>query len=238
MKIFRYLKTVRKEINIIVGVFFVIWMIKVFWLNSIPAPFSCFPRLGDLVEKLCASIISSYVFYFFVVHWKAEEDKEAVNPYVSIEVKHIISLCLGQLHEFSKVSGVDLTLDNLEKTSVEVAFEKIKPHDYSSTMFGFPPNLQRYNWLQYMGHYANRTRKTIDKLFQKITFLDSKLVQHLAGIHDCTHFGVVQNLVTEHAVFTNSELTAWANEFFNYCVLIKKLDEYEKTKLAKYSKRK
>lgn len=124
-KIWRNLKSVRKEINCIVLLAFFIWIIKVFYLNSISAPFDFFPKFGDLFEKLCASIISSYIFYFIVVHWKCEQDKEIVNPYILKKVQQIIDECTNQLNDFTAhTNGASLVLENLNEADIKAELKK------------------------------------------------------------------------------------------------------------------
>ena len=218
-------------------------MIKVFLLNSIPAHFDFFPKLGDLFEKLCASIISSYVFYFFVVHWKAEQDKETVYPYILKKVQQITDECITQLSEFTKASSVDLVLESLEKTGVEIAFKQINPNSNAPLILGYSLNSPKANWVQYMDHHNNRTKNTVDELLKKITLLDTEIVSCLAEIENCGHFYFIKtilDLYNTQRVLSNvngcADMSGYAELFFEYCVFIKKLNKLKNSKLVKYSK--
>lgn len=227
-----YLKTVRREINLLVIAALLLLLLKVLWLNSIPQLFHWGAELGEIVDRLCASILSSYLFFLIVVHLKSEKDKEAVNPYVSSRVRQIVGDCQALLTEFSKVSAIELNLDRLESKDIENAFKKIDPKGQAPLILGF--NGPVANWLQLMIFRRIRTAESIEKLFRKITFLDSQLVQHLANIDDCTHFSFIQQFSGIAFPFTNATLEVWAGPFFDYCVLVRNLNEYEKSKLAIY----
>lgn len=228
----RYLMTVRREINALVIASVLLLALKVLWLNAIPELFHGGAVLGEIVDRLCASILSSYLFFLIVVHLKSEKDKQAVNPYVSSRVQRIVGDCLAQLSAFQKESGVELSLEKLTKENVETAFKLINPRGQAPLILGFGG--QYANWLQFMDYHRTRTIQVIEKLFRKITFLDSQLVQHLANIDDCSHFSSIQFLSGAAMPFNNTTLEAWASPFFDYCVLARKLDDYEKAKLAIY----
>jgi hypothetical protein len=228
----RYLITVRREINVLVIASLFLLAIKILWLNTIPELFHGSAALGEIVDRLCASILSSYLFFLIVVHLKSERDKETVNPYISSRVQRIVGDCISQLSAFQKVSGVELDLEKLTKENIEAAFRQIDPKGQAPLILGFTG--QHANWLQFMDYYRTRTTQEIEKLFQKITFLDSQLVQHLANIDDSTHFSSVQLLSRVAMPVNNATLEVWASTFYDYCILARKLDEYEKTKLSVY----
>ncbi len=60
------------------------------WLSSIPEIFPWGNEFGKVYFKICISIISSYVFYFIVVHIKAVRDKRNINVFVEKEIKLIM----------------------------------------------------------------------------------------------------------------------------------------------------
>lgn len=243
-KTLRYHKSIRKEIKIVVGFFLIAWMIKVFLLNSIPAPFDFFPKLGDLFEKLCASIISSYVFYFFVVHWKAEQDKEIVNSYVLKKVQQIIDECTNQLNDFTThTNGVGLVLENLNEADIKAELKKIHQNSNAPLILGYSLNSPNANWVQYMDYHNNRTKNTVDELLKKITLLDAEIVSCLAEIENCGHFYFTKTMldvcVAKGALPTINgcfDMSEYAPSFFAYCVFIQKLNQLKNSKLAKYSK--
>jgi len=227
----KYLNTVRKEINVLVAISLLILLLKILWLNRIPAIFSFASEAGEVVDRLCASIISSYLFFMIVVHFKSEKDKESINPYVLIYVNRIVNECISQLNAFQKASNISLNLDDLTLELVKSVFAKIHPRNESPLIIGY--GSPKADWLQFLAHSQFRTARMIEKLFIKITFLDPQLVRYLSDIDDCSHFNVIQSSAT--LPVSNATLEAWADSFFEYCLLISKLDKHAKKKLALYS---
>ncbi len=90
MKFIRYFTSMRPIINIILLCAVASIVIMEVWLNSIPEIVSWGNEFGKVYFKICISIISSYVFYFIVVHIKSVQDKENINIFVEKEIKSII----------------------------------------------------------------------------------------------------------------------------------------------------
>lgn len=230
-KALRYHESVRKEIKIVVGFFFVAWVIKVFLLNSMPAHFDFFLKIGDLFEKLCASIISSYVFYFFVVHWKAENDKEILADYVAHKTKLIVSVCLQQLLNFENHPKPKqseeriLKLETIDKSKINNQFEKMNPLSEAPLAIGFSneKKLIMANWVQYIASCNEKTQRYIDILFKRITVLDSELIELLSSIEDSIEFSMLKHT---NSINNDENLTILTEPFFDYCKNIKRLDEY------------
>ena len=228
----RYLLTVRREINVLVALALGILLLKVFWLNTVPEWFSWGAEIGEIIDRLCASILSSYLFFLIVVHLKSEKDKENLNPYVFSRVQRIVGDCTSQLSDFQNASGISLSLDNLQRQEVETAFRGIGPNAQAPLILGFRGNYA--NWLQYMNYHRTRTIQVIEKLYRKITFLDSRLVQNLADLDDCSHFGSIEFLAGNSIPVNNTNLEAWASSFYDYCVIVRRLNEYANEKLSIY----
>lgn len=230
IKLIRYLRTIRKEINILTTIALVVLTVKLLYLNFVEEIVPWGSQVGDVIEKLCISIVSSYIFYLIVVHLKTEKDKENVIPYVTERVNRIVGDCSSQLSVLQRASDINLVLDDLTGEQVETAFQKIDPRSQAPLRF-FETGTNA-NWIQFMDYHRTRTTQEIERLLRKITFLDSELVQVLAELEVCTHFSTLA--FTVNLPFKNTDMTAWAISFFDYCILIKRLDKYAKTKLANY----
>ena len=242
MKILSYFKTVPKEVNKIVIVAFSMWVIKVFVLNQIPAPLYFFYQFGELFEKLCSSVISSYIFYVFVTHWTAAKSKATIYPYVSKQVEFLVSECSAQIDDFNKaVSGNKLSFENLQIADLKAVLKQIQPTNNSPLLLNFDPTICA-SWIEYMAYHNNRTKKTVDKLLQKINLLDADTVKHLSEIEDCSHLAIVDDMCKIYRQKRTippfngcSDMSGYAEYFFSYYEIVKKFSELEKTKLTKYS---
>ena len=90
MKFLKYIASVRPAINAIFLGAVVSIIVMEGWLNSIPEIVSWGSKFGEVYFKICLSIISSYVFYFIVVHIKTVQDKENIGQFVSGKVRNVI----------------------------------------------------------------------------------------------------------------------------------------------------
>lgn len=242
MKILSYLNTVPKEVNNIVIVAFSMWAIKVFFLNQIPAPLYFFYQFGELFEKLCSSVISSYIFYVFVTHWTAAKSKATIYPYVSEQVKLLVSECNAQIDDFNKaVNGNKLSFENLQLADLNAVLKQIQPNSNAPLLLNFSLN-SNANWIEYMAFHNDRTKETIERLLKKINLLDADTVKFLSEIEDCCHFKLINTILSVYyqqktipQLGSCSDMSVYAESFFSYYEIIKKFRELEKTKLSKYS---
>ena len=90
--IIRYIASILPNKSIIA--IFLVAVVSIFvmeiYLNSIPEIFPWGSEFGEVYFKICISIISSYIFYFIVVHIKTLQDKKNINVFVEKEINLII----------------------------------------------------------------------------------------------------------------------------------------------------
>lgn len=135
-----------------------------------------------------------------------------------------------QIQELKKEVNSTISDDYLSKEQIEDVFNMIDPKNNAPLLLG---QFGSYaNWIQYMSYHKDRTQKLIQKVFIKMPFLDSKLVQLLAEIDDCTHFRHIES--TLNLKFANNNMSAWAGSFYEYSIKCKELEEYNEKNLSKY----
>ena len=187
-------------------------------------------EFGAVFYKLCLSIMASYLFYFIVVHLKSQSDKENINAFVASKSYRVVGEYKSQLGAIKKESRSNIESEYPTKSEIVDMFKSVNPKGEAPLLLG-----QRgghANWIQYMAFHNQRTQDLIKKVFVKMPFLDSKLVRLLAEIDDCTHFSVIDTIISFH--FNNTDLSAWAGAFYDYSVLCKGLQEYNERKLSDY----
>ena len=81
-KIFLAIITVNKEATWLTLISLLILLIKIFIFNSYPSIFNGAYAFGLIVESILVSVLASYVFYFFVVHFKEHSDRLFIHPYI------------------------------------------------------------------------------------------------------------------------------------------------------------
>ena len=73
---------VRKELNIFLGISVVAVVSIGVLLRDIPEIIPKGAEIGEVFYRLSLSYIASYIFYFVVVHLKAEKDKKNISAYI------------------------------------------------------------------------------------------------------------------------------------------------------------
>ncbi len=179
-------------------------------------------EFGRIYYTLCISMMASYVFYFIVVHLKEQADKENINAFVKNKVLGIINEHKSLINELKKAANCHSEETYLHKGQVEEVFRAINPKGKAPLLLG--QSGQHANWMFYLKYHNERVQKSIQKIFVKMTFLDSRLVAILADIDDCHHFNAIEAMAGMQ--FSNNDLHAWANMFYQYSLLINQLEDY------------
>jgi hypothetical protein len=217
----RFFRTIPKGLNLLAFASLAVLLLKVFMFNHIREPVRGFFELGVVFEGLLASIFASYVFYLIVVHIREVRDQAVISPHITKWAERVVGDCRSQLIDFTKASGIDLTLDALTKDTATAALSKIDPHANAALVFA----LNHYaNWLQYWDYHRTRSKDYIAKIMAQLTFLDAQLVALLTAIDDSSHFFAVQTVARTQ--IRNTDMSAFASSFYDYCVACRDLGIY------------
>lgn len=233
MTILKLIKSIRKDLGFLfVGALAVICVID-FWLIDLPDIFKGGFKLGQIVYKLCMSYISAFIFYFLVVHIKQQKDKQNLYTYIDKKVAVILSDAKSLIDEMSKKSGLPFSNRYPSSDELQRISNLIDPHSEAPLFLGY--NTNRYaNWIQYFANSSIRSKEAIQKIFQKMPFLETELINILANIEDSTHFWIWEKIIPT----MNSHNLQFANTgqeiFSKYFELIQQLEVYSDIKLSKY----
>nr|WP_299486119.1 hypothetical protein [uncultured Allomuricauda sp.] len=230
-KYWRYLISVRTELIVLFIVALLTIILIEFWLIEIPEKFNGGAKFGVIVNRLCISYISAFIFYFLVVHLKTQKDKENLYSYISGKVRGILN-CSEQLidkmidHSKTKIKGKYPTDSELKDIC-----RSINPHSNAPLILGKASNYA--NWIQLMLYYKQRSNKATEKVFLKINFLDSDLVILLAKIDDCSHFQSIE-FFSKNMPLGNTDFLAFQPDMLKYFELINELNIYYQRRLINY----
>ena len=167
-------------------------------------------------------MLASYVFYFFVVHFKEHSDRLFIHPYIEKHAIRPVGDCINQLREIEKIVGTPMPLEKIDKLRIKSAFEKINPHSNAPLILS--PSSIYANWFQYFDYNRNRTRNSINRVFVQLIYVDAKLLSLLSAIDECSHFSSLD--ITLSNVVKNQDMSAWASTFTDYCKLCNELNNY------------
>lgn len=220
--------TLRKDITLLFFICIITIICIDFWLIEVIEFFNCGYKIGLIVEKLCLSYISAFIFYFLVVHIKTQKEKANIHNYIRAKVYTVINCCVLSLKELSKASNVSLSEKYPTEEELNLIFKSINPNSKAPLMLS---NKQGdfANWIEYFEYYRQRSKSATEKIFLKMPFLDTKLVNLLAKIDDCTHFYSIKTGVNIR--FSNTDLASWQSSFLDYIKLIIELEIYADKKL-------
>ncbi len=77
-------RKVRRELNLLLGLAFVVYLITEFWLRRLP-PFMGWAdahRVADLTSNLCLAYVGSWIFFFVADHFDKVEGAETMSTYI------------------------------------------------------------------------------------------------------------------------------------------------------------
>lgn len=218
----KYFLTINRTINCLFIFSLASIILKILYLDHIPELFKPGHEFGEIYSRLCLSYISSYIFYFVVVHVKKEKDKENINKFINPKIRTAYSQWKPQLMDICKAVGEDMPSDLPEKAFIIEVFSKIDPNSQAPLIKDTQGNYA--NWIEYFFYYKNRVDKFISVVTDKMPFLDSELVRLLSELSECEHFKMVEASVAP--AFRNKDLSAWASGFHKYCVKSYDLEIY------------
>ena len=227
----KLIKSIRKDLGFLfIGALLTVCIID-FWLSDIPELFSGGYKLGQIIYKLCMSYISAFIFYFLVVHIKQQKDKENLYLYVSKKVHIINSSASGLISAISKASNITLIEKFPSKEELDIICKLINPNTNAPLILG--PRDNYANWIQYFNYSKKRSNDATEKVFRKMPFLETELVNILARIEDNDFFTVLPHFTYDRPI-GNQDITVFKQCLFSYFELIKELEKYAEKKLFKY----
>ncbi len=228
MKIHKNIKSLRKDLVLIFILSFVIIIIIDFWLMNVPEIIPIGAELGNIIYRLSFAYITSFIFYFLVVHIKNEKDKENLKPFTKRNVQGIISI--GKSINLNLTNKSDfLSLDELKEICSKTP-PKISNLPYS--VAGLPNiSFDFHTWFQYIDYCRLNSWEWSNYLFQKSNVLDSELSAILLEIEGCGLFEISNKL--KNSVSKEENIILLHNFFFHYFSSIIKLENYYNQKLIK-----
>ncbi len=227
-----FIKTLRKDLSFLFILSIVTVCLIDFYLVSIPQIFYGGKVLGTIIEKLCLSYISAFIFYFLVVHIKQQNDKKNIYKYVAL--KSIAIIGYGQIigRELSESAGVKMKNYYPDKNEILQICSRINP--YSESPLYLNLSGQKANWFQHFENYRRQSIETIQEIYAKMPFLDTRLVKHLSTIENSDFFSITKAIAPIPIQFKNENLLNFWQTIFNYLNDVKSFEEYYNSNIKHY----
>lgn len=179
--------------------------------------------LGEITFDISLAILSSFIFYFFVVHIKEYRDKKIVLRIVNNKILNLITArnyIFNQLKEASKVSS---ETDETTERYINSIFKAINPNDKSPLIFN--EMLDQHNWLQFINYYLSQSLNIITDIYQFMPYLESDLLNILYKIEESKFISHLRTF-NGYADYTYPDLTPFSKSFYDYSNLIAELNIY------------
>lgn len=227
--IYKYFRSVRIELKIILAISFSIYLLIELVLRNFPPLFSNASSMADLISNLCASYISAFIFYFVVVHAKSEKDKENIYEYIGHEVYSIITnghLFIQPLMQLSDPKarfyypsseelGLLLSSVNKYDTNAPISFE----------------NGEKGNWIDWFEFLKRGILENINEILAFNHMSDSELIKLIQRIKNCMFFTQYNLLYEDGFGITLSVLHTQIHYFLNN---LQQLEDYADEHLKEY----
>ena len=179
-------------------------------------------ELYSVLYRLSLSIISSYVFYFIVVHIKSQRDKKNIHRVIDSYINRILTDYRFQKNGISRSVDFEFSDEFPKLEEIKECFSQVLPYGEAPL---YNPQLGRsVTWLDCFYSLRNKSCEAIEKILRKSDYIDSKLVSILDDIENNNHFAFSK--VMPNLPHRNESLENWAEGFLDYTEKVKKLHEY------------
>lgn len=233
ISIFKYIITLRKDLASL----FILSVLTVslidLWLININQLFSIGHTLGVVVEKLCLSYVSAFIFYFLVVHIKQQNDRENIYSYIAIKSNLLIAY--GQVigRDLANASNVKLKNYYPDREELLEICSKISPYSEAPLLVNFTTG-QKATWFQHFENYRLKSMETIQEIYAKMPFLDTQLVRHLSEIEESQFFALSKAVSQFPLQFKNDSLSNFYSTIMDHIVIVQNFEEYYNLKIKQY----
>lgn len=230
-KLYKYFINVRKDLLLLFFIAFVTYLLIELGFNNYSEIFRGANKIGQFVSKLCISYVSSFIFYFIVVHIKNEKDKKNINRRISREASMIIIIGYRLFNNLSKD-------EILKERPFPPTIEQVEKFCSEANAFNSPMqinNRKNVTWNELLLYKKRDTKEHIKKIFELLPYLDSKLVSILNQIEDIGIFHHIETWVSP-AIKTESfkDLTSMKKAFYEYFIIINMLNSYCDSKFVEF----
>lgn len=206
---------------------FVLLVVKLLFLDGIPAPVPAFATLSKLGDDLLTANVAAYLFFLFSVQIPLVHNKVQLGALLDAELATVAHGTTGFLTMLAYSQGQHLE-QPITRQTVDDMFAKADPKAPSLMSSGVP-DLRTLNWLQAMARHLELTRPAIERTLRQGRYLDADLFRLLNDIEAAP---IVESLrdtlswANAGATLQNESLSAWAANFWDRYQLDQNLDEY------------
>jgi len=144
-------------------------------------------KFGKILYSLSFSYIAAFIFFFLIVHIQNYKDRKLVNVQIAHLVNRITmhnSLLFIQLQNACNIKNSYHQAYPTE-CDLELIVKTLNPNDSEYLV-----NECQFNgtWINYFDYTKGNTLRSVNKLYRRMRFLDSRLIKILSDLEDCFLF--------------------------------------------------
>jgi hypothetical protein len=211
MKYFDFFRTANRAASISFLTSLIALLVKVIFLNPIPASTPQIYDLGLVADSLLTSIVGSYIFYLLVVHLKETEDKKMLAPYLKSKANSLVGKCEMLLKRIGQRSERSLELSNLKLEDLSYALSKFNLLSDAPHMVG----AFQSNWSLFFDYHEDYSKNDISDLLGKMIFLDAEFIKLVLALEESEHMKI--GAILRKAYVNHPDLSVYAKTLFEYC---------------------
>lgn len=200
--------------------------------SNIPSIVSWGQKYEDLHFNLSVSFISSYIFYFIVVHLKERKDFQYTLPYISGLTNKVLSehkslmISLDQRLTGNKNYNTAIT-PQLREEDLYKILSNLALADEAPLLLA--TENRNTNWREYIIFRCEETRASIEKIISLTLFLQSEYAHIILKLESCSLLKTSDNLKSPAFVqmVNNSGMNFLLNDFYKYHIICLELEDYK-----------
>ena len=178
-----YVLSIRRDFVCLLIVDAIFLLIMELVLKKIPAPYTIFIRIGDLMVTLAVSSIASFIFYFVQVHMPKIKERERIYPSIAKMFNSILS---AETDILTQLLG--LKMKEMSEEAIKEKTKHIDLYKEAPLTIGSPQGDHRANWLEYCIYRVRIIDRNTDMMLNVSAYLDSECLDILMRIQDSETF--------------------------------------------------
>jgi hypothetical protein len=184
--------------------------------------------VGELIYRICLSVISSFVFYVIVTHTKEQINKSHINKIVYQRSQRVVDLSADAFYQLERASGAKKRSAYQTREEVKKICTGIKlPHEVKSWN---PPD-QR-DIIKVLDHYRKGIQDSIRSVLELAPLLMAEHVALLSAIEDSNYLQTIEQVAPIN--LGNPDLGFLSDKLFEFMEQVRQLALYNIKKLRIY----
>lgn len=228
LKTFKHLKTIKKELIILLFTSLITYFLIEVVLMKFSEIFSGAYELGQFFSKISISYISAFIFYFIVIHIKSEKDKENINEWVGYKAHSIITDAHLFIQPLMQVDNKNARFKKLTKEELHLLLKSIKRRDKQAP---YIVKDQKITWLEWFEKQKKSTQESIKEIFVRYPHLDSEFIKIITRIENSIFF--YQWDLLYYTLPFDETFAIYEPQIQTYLQLIEELENYSEVNFKK-----